>query len=622
MDHFEDRVAHGAVSEEEEEEDVFAHGAVSEDEEEDVFIDSVQFQTDGVIHPKVSIEANPDDDADDIGEFVTLRRGRRLNQPLSMIGTKTVVGALTGKKVTVPVLSDENEYIDRFEDGVQLHTHGDSDSSDMSLTQSDGKILEVNDTHQGHRTENGDARLHESMKELQHMNHNQAEEIARLLSEMGKLKGDKESTAKQLENVLKEKSYSTQAGDTFNARQTSAWAEVDTELFQPGKGHTFDPNSYSTPARKHVQYADQRLHNRASRGGHRASHGSRAYREDEMFRNDVDTRRQRQPRYENPQPCRENVTNIDSRRRRSASLYSQEIDDSAGALKLLDDSVRRKSWGKDPKPVPAPVFDGGDFLTYLLKFENVADANGWGGEDRKRQLLAAQKGPSATVVISFDVETQTYDELVNMLARAFNGGTPEARELAFSKRIQKFGETATMYAHNVFALFTWARPGTKTAQDISDLIRTVLVGLQDKEMARHIYLRKPKSFKELLEFLGQEENCKDILGNAKESSVETNLNANRSRTNWAQARKNQISEIDGSVELLENNMPEEVWAFQKKQMPIDEKAATCWFCREVGHFSRRCSVMTKMKEEYRNKKAAARVTHQAASLQENQEGLC
>ena len=45
-----------------------------------------------------------------------------------MIGTKTVVGTITGKKVTVPVLSDEKDYTDRYEEGVQLHTHGDSDS--------------------------------------------------------------------------------------------------------------------------------------------------------------------------------------------------------------------------------------------------------------------------------------------------------------------------------------------------------------------------------------------------------------------------------------------------------------------------------------------------------------
>ena len=278
-------------------------------------------------------------------------------------------------------------------------------------------------------------------------------------------------------------------------------------------------------------------------------------------------------------------------------------------------------------PVLAPVFDGGDFLTYLLKFENVADANGWGGEDRKRQLLAAQKGPSATVVISFDIETQTYDELVNMLARAFNGGTPEARELAFSKRIQKFGETATMYAHNVFALFTWARPGIKTARDISDLIRTVVVGLLDKDMARHIYLRKPKSFKELLDYLGQEENCKDILGNAREPLVETNQSVTRPRNNWNQARKNQVSEVEGAVEPFESDMPEEVWAFQRNQSPINEKTATCWFCGEVGHFSRKCNVMAKMKEEYREKKKANAMRAKTPStaineLQENPEGLC
>ena len=63
----------------------------------------MQYQTEDAIHPKSSIEAN--DLNEDTDEFVALRRARRSDRQLDMVGTKAVVGAIAWKKGKLPVLS-------------------------------------------------------------------------------------------------------------------------------------------------------------------------------------------------------------------------------------------------------------------------------------------------------------------------------------------------------------------------------------------------------------------------------------------------------------------------------------------------------------------------------------
>ena len=351
-----------------------------------------------IVKQKASIETSDEESDVGPGEFVTLRQQRASRQQSEMIGTRTVFGARTGQPMTVPVLSEERKQQDFHQDGIQTHVPSLEQTSDMELTGCAGKILEVNGTE-------GCDKVDPQLSELQRMNDNQSEELARMLSQIGEINNEKRSMAQTLKKYKeridllvsaskpsKRQEMSGNRND-FDVRQTSAWAEVDTELFQPGKGRTFEPNSFSTPAGKHVQYTDLqdgyqgnhdsdasnfgerglgRGQGRSSyrggyRGGHRTSYNGRGYGQGERSRErDDDGGRQQQPRYESQLPSREvtDRTNVDSRRRRSASLYAQEIDDSAGALKLLDDTVRRKPWGKEPMSVLCTYFH------YYLMFEN------------------------------------------------------------------------------------------------------------------------------------------------------------------------------------------------------------------------------------------------------------
>jgi hypothetical protein len=265
----------------------------------------------------------------------------------------------------------------------------------------------------------------------------------------------------------------------------------------------------------------------------------------------------------------------------------------------------------------APFTGKEDWPTWIARFEAIAERYGWGDEDRLDQLLPRIEGQAGEFVFTQlpFATLKNYGELISELDSRYKK-IETARSFAakFSRRSQKYGETAEEYAADLKRLYDKAHGYRDRRTRAEDLVRRFLDGLLDDDIRFEVeYHKEPHTIDEavfhVVNLIQTKKYDRKNRGSARRTQVEEHEDTdaiNRmpnkqntdkkhrdmTNTNCADVPK---SISDDQMKMFEQIL-QRIDRLEKVQKPKQNenrgrpapKDIECFHCHERGHYARNC----------------------------------
>ena len=199
------------------------------------------------------------------------------------------------------------------------------------------------------------------------------------------------------------------------------------------------------------------------------------------------------------------------------SLVGQQMSLMMELIRLLNTQVAQlreqinsgnKLWAKPEK------FAGtSSFHSFMAKFENCCEINGWDEREKLLMLKDSLTGNAATILWEFGSEKRRdYSELVLRLrARYGFEGQSESFRLQLRSRKQHHGETLSRLEQDIRKLITLAYPGEASGIIESIACDTFIEALSDRDLAMRVLSKEPETLEEAYHVATKLKSCKDLI---------------------------------------------------------------------------------------------------------------
>ena len=181
---------------------------------------------------------------------------------------------------------------------------------------------------------------------------------------------------------------------------------------------------------------------------------------------------------------------------RPRNTHQERSDNSTERVQIYRGAQQRETTRKSPLKLER--FDGTTPLEiFLLQFDNCAQHNGWGQDEKQAQLKGALKGTAAQVLMGSQGALISYQELRHELGKCFGneGNTAQYRSILKMKRRAPGESLRTLY-QDVSRLLMLAYPGPHSELRDQLAIEAFVDSLDDLQFAIDIKDRSPKDLAE------------------------------------------------------------------------------------------------------------------------------
>ena len=264
-----------------------------------------------------------------------------------------------------------------------------------------------------------------------------------------------------------------------------------------------------------------------------------------------------------------------------------------------------------------PIFKGkGEWRVFWLQFERVARRYQWDSETTLDRLVSCLKEDALEYFAEqpYDVQHNLHMTVASFVRRFDDRRLPETYRAQLQTMKKNTSESLVEYAAKVRKQVSKAYPGIAGSRLIEDLtIEHLVGGLSDSTLMYDVLTKRPKTVEETLDLLQWHESCKGAMKkkvgvrkvgfSVDDEDLDEDVSTRRvgNKSYVTEDRMNQFGRElrEGLLTDLKSTLSE-----QTKKRPVGRDAMwkqskECYYCKELGHFSRECPV--KRQERAENK---------------------
>lgn len=265
------------------------------------------------------------------------------------------------------------------------------------------------------------------------------------------------------------------------------------------------------------------------------------------------------------------------------------------SLRECDPHVQQKVTRRREKE-PMKFNGKTDWKDYLGHFNAVAEWNGWTYSELGLQLAISLTDDAREVLGSLTgPEQHDFDTLKDALTRRFS---PEGRESQYSLQLMSLtcrpDESVTSYGQTVRRLANRAYPGQTVDEQI--LVDLYIKGLPNKDMKRHVYLAKPVTLAQAVNYAVTFEAFDSPLAESnkihKPKASVNAIKANQTpETPDVSKLTNVFEKMTDSVSKLTENVEKLMLRNKSKGCAHSKDNIECYKCHDKGHYAKECPLI-------------------------------
>ena len=240
--------------------------------------------------------------------------------------------------------------------------------------------------------------------------------------------------------------------------------------------------------------------------------------------------------------------------------------------------------GRSKKAIKPDKFDGKEWRTYKIHFQQCKKVNRWTDAEAYEELTAALRGDALKTLALFPEDSLNYQSLLTELEGVF--GPSEQEEVYAMKlkaRSRKAGETIKQLGQSIRELARLAYPSMPLKYRDTIAQECFIDAVTDSNIRQAIYRSKPKTLDEAIQAAQEWENIQQIEANrCGKPTKPTRAVEEVTSTNTDPTMVAMLKELTTAVQDLKVQM-------QPRKPKRDISTVKCHNCGEMGHFYRNCS---------------------------------
>ena len=262
------------------------------------------------------------------------------------------------------------------------------------------------------------------------------------------------------------------------------------------------------------------------------------------------------------------------------------------------------------------------FHSFIAKFENCCEINGWDEREKLLMLKNSLTGNAVSILWEFGSEKQqSYSELVERLKVRYGfEGQSESFRRKLRARRQHHGETLCSLEQEIRKLISLAYPG-ETSNIIELIARDAFIeALSDRDLALQILAKEPKTLEMAYQVAIRLKSCQDLIYSAKRhESLTSESDEKICRVEKEAGDREQKQTSDQRKEMVQaiQDVTERVSQFGADLEKLKclstctintsrpyKKTVRCFHCNKEGHMRFQCPDKDDISEPRRGYKSS------------------